>query len=45
MKLAAADKHVADLKRQLDEAMHRLKLQSASDSPQSHRLHRITSGT
>lgn len=44
-KLAAADGHVAELKRQLEEAMHKLKLQSASDLPHSHRLHRITSGT
>lgn len=43
-KLAAADKHVAELQQQLEEAMHKLKLQSASDLPHSHRLHRITSG-
>lgn len=45
LKLAAADKHVAELKRQLEEAMHKLKLQSAADLPQSHRLYRITSGS
>lgn len=42
--MAAADTHVAELKRQLEEDMHKLKLQSAAGLPQSHRLYRITSG-
>ncbi len=44
MQLAAADKHVAELKQQLQDALEKLKLQSASGFPHSHRLYRITSG-
>jgi len=44
VQLAAADKHVAELKQQLQDALEKLKLQSASGFPHSHRLYRITSG-
>ena len=43
-KLAAAEKQVAQLKQQLEETGHKLKLQSADELPQSHRLYRMTSG-
>jgi len=44
VQLAAADKHVTELKQQLQDALEKLKLQSASGFPHSHRLYRITSG-
>jgi len=44
VQLAAADKHVAELKQQLQDAVEKLKLQSASGFPHSHHLYRITSG-
>ena len=43
-KLAAAEKQVAELKQQLVETGHQLKMQSADELPQSHRLYRMTSG-
>jgi len=35
---------VTELKQQLEDALLKLKLQSASDLPHSHRLYRLTSG-
>lgn len=43
VKLAAAEKQVTALKQQLEQTVHMLKLQSAADLPQSHRLYRLTS--